>query len=208
MSVIRRLKLFSVKIYSSCYCGDRINLKALRSRFAKSYSKNITELIASAAGLTFTGAENTVEPISDDFAVGFDISETSDLLFNKDCCLTPIGGELDHTGTISFSSELGNITVGDFTIGFDASRQTDGRSGFFVQNTVERVLPDGAILFDLGNPEFVDVGETEVSLGTSDLLVAGEFAHTLVATELAEADLTGADVGDAVINGVLNSDLS
>jgi uncharacterized protein YjbI with pentapeptide repeats len=159
-----------------------------------------TALLESAAGLTLSGSENTVDPVSGEFAVGFDITEKSDFLFSNADCFTPVAGEIEHTGTITFNSGAGDITVGDFSIGFDASRTTEDTSGFFVENTVEGVLPDGAVLFDVGNPESLEAGDGTLSLGTADLLVAPEFSDTLVGTGLAASDLTGADIGDVAVN--------
>ena len=161
-----------------------------------------TDLLTEAAGLTLTSADNTVEPISEEFDVGFDITEESDFIFSDEDGFTPIAGEIEHTGTVTFSSEVGHITVGDFDIGYDASRITEDASGFYVENTVDGVLPDGAILFDVGNPESLDISESELSVGTADLLVAPEFASTLVDTGLAANDLTYADVGDAAIDAM------
>ena len=154
------------------------------------------ELIADATGLTVKSADNTVEPL-DGFAVGFDISEDSDILLSKND-FAPIAGEIEHTGTVTFSSDAGDITVGDFTIAFDAHRRTGHASGFFVENTVGEDL----ILFDVGIPDSLGVTDTELSLGRADLLVSEEFASFL-----GDPSLTGADVGDAAINGILNFDL-
>jgi hypothetical protein len=159
-----------------------------------------TALLESSAGLTLSGSENTVDPVSGEFTVGFDISDTSDFSFSNADGFTPVAGEIEHTGTITFSSGAGDITVGDFSIGFDASRKTEDTSGFFVENTVEGVLPDGAVLFDVGNPESLEVGDGTLSLGKADLLVSQEFADTLVETGLAASNLTGADIGDVAVN--------
>ncbi len=160
-----------------------------------------TDLLATAAGLTLTGSDRTVEPISQEFAVGFDITEDSDFLFNNQNGFTPLEAEIEHTGTVTFDSVIGEITVGDFTIGFDAARQTDELSGFFVQNTVDGAVDD-LILFDLGNPDSLEVDSDSLEIPQADLLVASEFAHVLSSTGLATDDLTGADVGDAAINAV------
>ena len=166
-----------------------------------------TDLLTEAAGLTLTGANHTVDPISHDYAVGFDITEESDFIFSNQNGFTPIAGEIKHTGTVTFSSEVGHITVGDFDIGYDASRVTEDTSGFYVKNTVDDVLPDGAILFDVSNPESLDISESKLSLGKADLLVAKEFASTLLETGLAANDLTGADVGDAAIDAIFGYDI-
>ncbi|MDJ0589652.1 MAG: hypothetical protein QNJ72_06595 [Pleurocapsa sp. MO_226.B13] len=160
-----------------------------------------TDLLATAAGLTLIESDRTVEPISEEFAVGFDITEDSDFLFNNQDGFTPLEGEIEHTGTVTFDSVIGEITVGDFTIGFDAARQTDELSGFFVQNTVDGAVDD-LILFDIGNPESLAADSDSLDIPQADLLVASEFAHVLSSTGLATDDLTGADVGDAAINAI------
>ncbi len=160
------------------------------------------EGLTEAAGLTLTSTDNTVEPISEEFDVSFDITEESDFIFSDEDGFTPIAGEIKHTGTVTFASPAGVITVGDFGIGYDASRITDVASGFFVENTVDGVLPDGAILFDVGIPESLDISESELNVGAADLLVAPEFASTLLETGLAADDLTYADVGDAAIDAI------
>ena len=181
-----------------------------------------TELLTSAAGLTLTGAENTVAPTSEQFAVGFDITEGSELILSSDVFepndLTPIIGfaEINHTGTLTFSTStdnIGDITVGDFTIGYDASRQTDNTSGFFLENTVDGVLPDGAILFDISFSESVSISDIDPLSGSVDnfgpvnLLVAPELATILSQTGLAASDLTGADVGDAATSFVYDVEI-
>ena len=167
------------------------------------------DLLSESAGLTLIAANGSAEPIPDDFfSVGFDITEESDFLFTvNDGLTTPIAGEIEHTGTVTFSSAEDNIIVGDFTIGFDAARQTENASGFFVENTIEGVVPNGAILFDISNSESLEVSDTGLNVGSADLLVSNEFATILLDTGLAATDLTGADVGDAAIAGVLDSDL-
>ena len=162
--------------------------------------------LTAAAGLTLKDTENTVEPVSEDFAVGFDISEESDFKFSAEDGFAPVEGEIEHTGTVTFGSAAGDIIVGDFTVGFDAERQTDDISGFFVQNTVEGAVPDGAILFDVSNPESLEITDTKLNLGSADLLVASEFAQILLDTGLATDNLTGADVGDVAINAITESD--
>ena len=163
-------------------------------------------LLASAAGLTLSSTDSTVEPISNEFAVGFTITEASDFLFSYKDDFTPIAGEIKHSGTVTFSIPTGDtITVGDFTIGYDASRVTETTSGFFVENTFADVLPNGAILFDISNAESLTAGEGELNVVGSDLLVAPEFAATLLETGLTRDDLTGADVGNAEVDAMTDA---
>ena len=160
-----------------------------------------TELLSTAAGLTISSNDNTVEPVSDEFAVGFDIIEGSDLTFNDQNGFTPIEGEIEHTGTVTFESAAGDITVGDFTVGFDPARQTTDISGFFVQNTVDGAVDD-AILFDVSTPEVFEASGDELNIADADLLVAPEFADILLSTGLAEDNLTGSDIGDVAIDAI------
>ncbi len=153
-----------------------------------------TDLLSSELGLTLSSVDNTVESISEEFPVGFDISDQSDFEFNKDNGFTPIAGEIEHTGTVTFSSLLGNITLGDFAVGFDPNRQTEDASGFYVKNTVDGILGD-EILFDVSNPESLEIGEMELRLGKADLLVPQD-ANTLLAMGLP----SGYDLGDIAIN--------
>ncbi|HHP7232513.1 MAG TPA: hypothetical protein ACFCUY_16840, partial [Xenococcaceae cyanobacterium] len=159
-----------------------------------------TELLQTAAGLNLTGTNGTEEPVSEQFAVGFDITEESDFAYNQQDGFTPVAGEIEHTGTVTFNSEIGEITVGNFRIGFNAERQTDNTSGFFVQNTVDGAVAAGTILFDVSNPDSLEADSDSLDVGQSDLLVAPEFAEILQDNNLASDNLTGADVGDAVIN--------
>ena len=85
------------------------------------------------------------------------------------------------------------VEVGNFTIGFDAGR-TPTNSGFFVESTVGVA----AILFDVA-PTLLDPTATDLTIA-ADLLVSPEFAGFL------GLDLTGADVGDALVEGIAQAD--
>ena len=117
-------------------------------------------------------------------------------MFREGSGFTPIGGEITHAGTVSFNSDT--VTVGDFTIGFDPSRIGDDASGFFVEDTVAGL----GILFDVGVPGALAVGDDDLTIADADLLVSPEFAGFLLSNGLATADLTGADVGDARIDAM------
>lgn len=164
-----------------------------------------TDLLETAAGLTLAGNDNTVEPASEEFALGFDITEESNFIFNFQEGFSLVGGEIEHTGTVSFESGAGEITVGDLTIGFDSSRQTENTSGFFVQNNVDGAVGEGTILFDVGNPENIEANASNLDIETSDLLVSSEFADVLQSTGLSADNLTGADVGDVTVNAIAES---
>ena len=163
-------------------------------------SINLDTKRLSLSGITLSGVDGTVEPISDEFAVGFDIIEESDFLFRKENGFTPISGEIKHTGTITLSSALlGDIVLGDFDVGFDPSRQSEDASGFFVKNTVDGLFDD-LILFDISNTESLEISEMDISLGSADLLISEEFAKTLLDNGLAPINLKGFYLGDAMIN--------
>ena len=179
------------------------------------------ETIASATGLTLADAVDTTVSFPADFGVGFDITEESTLVVDQNTGAplpvgadptdgTPLFGEIEHTGIVTFTTAEGNITVGDFAIGFDPDRIPDDAldmhtpqpSGFFVANSVEGEL-EGAILFDvsISDPESVQITDTGLTVGSADspadLLVSEEFA-----TVLGNTDLIGADVGDTTVQAI------
>ena len=104
-------------------------------------------------------------------------------------------GSIEHTGSVLFNNDT--VEVGNFSIGFDAARSGGANSGFFVASTTGIA----AILFDVGVPSAATATPQELSI-TADLLVSPEFAGFLLDNSLATADLTGADVGDALVEGV------
>jgi hypothetical protein len=170
-------------------------------------------------GVTVTGAEGTGTSNITGFAGGltsvpFAISPGE--TFTYDPATFPAGGSfagsIEHTGTVSLSIDPdgagGNpataLTVGEFSIRFDAVRATSGRSGFYVQDTFTD--PSGPILFDLallGAPAGgtaatgLTATNTELVLGPVNVLVSPELAGLL-----GNNSLTGADVGDARIDGL------
>jgi hypothetical protein len=106
--------------------------------------------------------------------------------------LVPVSGVIRHSGTVSFANGL---TVGDFDIGFDASRAKGAASGFFVRNTVGALA--GAVLFDVAAPSSVGATVNTLNIGRANLLVSPELAGVLGNTAL-----TGAVVGAARIDGL------
>jgi hypothetical protein len=150
-------------------------------------------LLESAAGLTLTGASTTGRPASSAFQVGFPILPTTNFVYTPGS-FAPVGGEIQHSGTITFNNA---ITVGDFVIGYDPSRATNGRSGFYVEDTASGL----GILFDIGAPSSASATDNGLNIGGAPLLVSPEFAQTLLTLGLAQSNLTGARVGTAEING-------
>ena len=108
------------------------------------------ETVLSPLGIDLAGADDVVDPTSDDFLVGFTITDDSDFTFAAEDTLTPLSGTIGHTGSVTLAIDTltEDLTVGNFVIGFDADRASDTATGFFVQDT----LSLGAVLFDITNP--------------------------------------------------------
>jgi alkaline phosphatase len=157
-------------------------------------------LLESAAGLTFVGAESEAEPFSDQFQVGFGITDATDFQFSLPP-FTPIGGSIEHSGTVTFNlgAAATPITIGNFSIGFDPERVSETTSGFFVADTLDTNPLE--IVFDLGAPGSVTVEDDQLVISNADLLLAPELAGALQLP-----DLAGADVGDARIDAAVSSD--
>lgn len=111
--------------------------------------------------------------------------------YDPDNFLGDFSGTIEHSGSVLFNTDA--IEVGDFTIGFDGGRAAGQASGFFVESTVGIQ----AILFDIANPS-VDATPNDLEIG-ADLLVSPEFAQVLIDASLTTSNLTGADVGDALV---------
>lgn len=149
-------------------------------------------LLEAAASLTLSSVNSPGTPASADYQVGFPITG-GQFSYQVDP-FAPVSGQIDHVGTVSFNNDT--ITVGDFTVGFDGARATDGRSGFFVEDTASNL----GILFDFGVPSAATITSNRFSV-TGDLLVSPEFATLLLNLNLATVNLTGADVGNALVDG-------
>ena len=150
-------------------------------------------VLESAAGITLVGADSTGEPASEEFQVGFPIIEDTDFTFETEP-FAPVSGSLEHSGTVTLGVGGSEVTVGDFSIGFDEARVSETASGFFVADTTEDAL-GLEILFDVGVPGSVAADSESLEIAEADLLVAPEFAEALGATEL-----TGADIGDTRVD--------
>ena len=172
-----------------------------------------------SVGVTVTGAEATGTANITGFAAGltsvpFAISPGGTFTYEPATfpAAGSFAGSVEHTGTVSLSIDPdgagGNpalgLTVGKFSIRFDAARATDGRSGFYVQDTFTDVA--GPILFDLallGAPSGgtaatgLTATDTQFVLGPVNVLVSPELAGVL-----GNNALSGADVGDARIDGI------
>ena len=96
-----------------------------------------------------------------------------------------------------FEQAIAELNLGNFTIGFDASRVSDTTSGFFVADTLSVNAP----LFDISNPEILTLEDGQLVIDSADLLVSPELAGVL-----GDEELTGADVGDARIDALVSGD--
>lgn len=160
-----------------------------------------TETLSEAASLNLSGVspEVIVPGEIGDGSVAFGINSTdadAPTTFGYDQGLSDFGGVIEHTGSVFFND--GTIEVGNFRIGFDADRVGDETSGFFVESTTGIE----AILFDVGTPDSLTADESGLVIG-ADLLVSAGFAQFLLDNQFAEADLTGAIVGSALVNATL-----
>ena len=89
------------------------------------------------------------------------------------------------------------VTVGDFSITFDAERIDidDGATGLLVTDNVDL----GINLFEISNPDKFTLGSDGVLLDEADLLLAPELAEALNIE-----DAAGADVGDIRLHADLS----
>ncbi len=149
----------------------------------------------SSVGLNLTSVSGDVLPGDlGDGSVGFAINPRNGSLPTSFIytagSLAPFSGTIEHTGSVFFNEPDETLEVGNFTIGFDADRVGESRSGFFVASTVGLA----ATLFDIENPSSLDAGVDNLLI-TANLLVSAELASVL-----GNASLAGADVGDALVS--------
>lgn len=149
------------------------------------------------AGLLIQDASPTATPFSNQFQLGFEIAPSTDFTFDGNP-FAPKSGTIEHTGDIEFlvGGDVG-LTIGDFSVGFDAERVSDTTSGFFVADT----LDDGLgidILFDLSVPDRLIVQNEALIIADADLLLAPELAEIL-----GLGSAVGSDVGDVRVEADL-----
>ncbi|WP_299490735.1 spondin domain-containing protein, partial [Acaryochloris sp. IP29b_bin.137] len=157
-------------------------------------------LLEEVAGITFVSADSDATPAErpaflEPFQVGFGITEATDFSFAP-VPFTPLGGSIEHSGTITLGLGGAEATIGEFSIGFDPARVSDTTSGFFVADTLDDPL-GLEILFDLSAPGTASVSNNELEISDTDLLLSPELAGVLGLT-----DLAGADVGDAQVDAI------
>lgn len=159
------------------------------------------EEVLSPLGINLVGADNVTTPAEGPFQVGFTITPETNFTFSHEDGFTPISGTIEHVGSVTLSIDTlaDNVTVGNFTIGFDPNRASDTLTGFFVQDT----LSLNAILFDITTPPTgFNLTSDELLLG-SGLAISPEFASVL--EQLGKPNLSGAVVGEAQVNANLQA---
>ena len=153
-------------------------------------------LLSSAAGLDFSGVSpGVISPGNLPDSVAFSItspsssSQPTTFNYDTDDFFGTFNGTIEHRGAVYFNDDA--VQIGNFSIGF---RESTG--SFYVAST----YAIEAILFDIGITSATPAADTFTATG--DLLVSNEFAQFLLDAGLASSDLTGADVGDALIEGL------
>ena len=160
-----------------------------------------TATLSSAASLDLSGVAGPViapgELGDDSVAFPINARDAASLptTFAYDAGLSAFAGSIEHTGSVLFNADT--VEVGNFTIGFDATRVAGDASGFFVESTTGIA----AILFDIAAPSEVVADAASLQI-RADLLVSPEFAQFLLDNSLASSNLAGADVGDAFVNAI------
>jgi hypothetical protein len=94
-----------------------------------------------------------------------------------------VGEKLGMTGIHGFYAPNwpGPLINGDFSLQYDTSRQTGGRSGWFIANNITFTMA----VYDLANLSLTATGTTNWSL-TGDLLMSPENAEMLLGASLAD----------------------
>jgi hypothetical protein len=123
-------------------------------------------------GLNLTGSNNTVTPINSDFIVGFGISPTTNFTFSDVGGFSQLSGTIQHTGTVTFNKE---ITIGNFSVGYDPTRAINNASGLFLKDTVSL----NKILFDLSAPGNMEFDGKNLTIADVKLLFTSDFASIL-----------------------------
>lgn len=165
-----------------------------------------TDTLSSAASLELSGVSSEViapGALLDSVAFGINPRDAAMLpttfRYDPDNFLGTFSGTIEHTGSVFFNTN--SVEVGDFTIGFDASRAGSlggAASGFFVESTAGIA----AILFDIQNPSLLNATSDSLQIG-ANLLVSPEFGQFLFDNAFSATNLAGADVGDAQVDAAV-----
>ncbi|MGI9342291.1 MAG: hypothetical protein ACR2QV_05540 [Gammaproteobacteria bacterium] len=157
-------------------------------------------------GLQITGIDGaTIAPGSlGPNSVAFPIAAATTFVYEPGT-LAPFAGAIEHAGGVSFTdiaSGTVDLTLGDFTIGYDANRiggANPDATGFFVQDNIDT----GAILFDITNP-IIEAFENSLIIA-ADIAISEELSDFLNSQGLVSQDVTGVDAGAALV--VANSSI-
>ena len=149
--------------------------------------------LESTAGITLVSTDSEGTPSSEQFQGGFPITEETDFIYETDS-FTPVDGNIEHSGTITLGLGNTEVTVGEFSIGFDADGVSETTSGFFFADTTDDSL-DLEILFDAAMPGNAAADGKTLTVSEADLLVSPELSKALGSSNLA-----GANVGDTKID--------
>jgi len=149
-------------------------------------------LLQAAANLQFTGVSDGVIAPGNlgPNSVAFVITPppSSDLpttfRYDADDFFGTFSGSINHRGSITFNNA---VTVGNFEILFDSGFKVAGRVGGL------------GVLFDVASTSAAPTAESFSATG--HLLVSANVASLLLQLGLATTNLTGADIGDASIEG-------
>ena len=156
-----------------------------------------TDLIAKATGLVLEGAsEGVITPGNlgkDSVAFGitsrYAASMPTTFGYDSSDFFGSFSGTIEHRGAIFFGGAA-DVTLGNFSIAYNAV------AGFQVIDNIDL----GVALFD------VDIATADPLVDafdvTGDLLISNDFALLLIDLGLTANDLTGADVGDAWVQGL------
>jgi hypothetical protein len=154
----------------------------------------IANLTAAGLSVVGVGGETILSTLLPG-GVAFPIDPASSFLFTEGT-VAPVSGTIGHFGTVTVNQtglqNLGDVTLGNFDIGFDDTRVNamTGASGFFVADTVSV----GAPVFDLANLSAITATPFVFTV-SADLLVSPELSAALAG----DASLAGADVGNALV---------
>ena len=154
---------------------------------------------ASVTDLVLTGvSDDTIVPgnLGPD-SVAFAItspdaaSNPTTFMYDTDDFFGTFSGVIGHRGTITFND---SITLGNFDIAYDADLEAF---------TVNDTFFDGTGLGALFAVGITDAAPGEATFDVmGDLLITSNFATILLDLGLTTTDLTGADVGDAFVQGL------
>ena len=156
-----------------------------------------TELIAKATGLVLEGtSEGVITPGNlgkGSVAFGITSPDSADLpttfTYDSSDFFGSFSGTIEHRGAIFFGGAA-DVTLGNFTIAYDAI------AGFQVIDNLDL----GVALFDVAISDASPLVDTFEVAG--DLLISNEFAVLLIELGLTQNDLSGADVGDTLVQGL------